>query len=78
MFERQITIDSIKEILETGETVEDYSAEMPEPGRLILGYKGKRPIHIVVSEDPVLSERTIITAYIPGSSKWKKGYKDRN
>ena len=77
MFERQITIDSIKEILETGVTIEDYSAEMPEPGRLMLGYKGKKPIHIVVSVDPVLSEQTIITAYIPGSNKWKNGYKDR-
>jgi hypothetical protein len=78
MFERHISIDSIKKILITGETIEDYSAEMPEPGRLILGYKGKRPIHIVVSADLIGSEQTIITAYIPGPNKWKHGYRERN
>jgi len=40
MFERNISAKKVRQALETGETIEDYSAEMPEPSRLILGFQG--------------------------------------
>jgi hypothetical protein len=51
MFERKISEKKVRQALETGETLEDYSAEMPEPSRLILGFQGKRPFHMATSEN---------------------------
>ena len=77
MFERNISLQKVSQALQSGETIEDYSAEMPEPGRLILGFQGKRPIHIVTSTNPETKEVTIITVYIPDPAKWNKDFKSR-
>jgi hypothetical protein len=77
MFERNISAKKVREALETGATIEDYSSEMPEPSRLILGFQGKRPFHVVTSENPETSVITIITVYIPDSSKWTKDSRSR-
>jgi hypothetical protein len=77
MFERNISVKQVAQILQSGETVEDYSAEMSEPSQLILGFQGKRPIHLVTSENPVTHEITIITVYIPNPKKWNKDFKSR-
>ena len=67
----------VLESVETGEAIEDYSTEMPEPSRLILGFQGKRPFHIVTSENRELDQATIITVYIPDLNKWNKDFKSR-
>ena len=77
MFEREISVKSVKKILETGEIIEDYSAEMPEPGRLIMGYQGNRPIHLVLSENTKDNQVIIVTVYIPGPDRWKKDHRSR-
>jgi len=77
MFERNVSVKKVRRIVEVGETIEDYSAEMPEPSRLILGFQGKRPIHIVSSENLETKEITIITVYIPEPNKWTKDFKSR-
>ena len=77
MFERGISEKRVMEALKSGDTIEDYSAEMHEPSRLILGFQGKRPIHLVASENPETKEITIITVYIPNPDKWSKDFKGR-
>ena len=77
MFERSISAKKISQALQSGETIEDYSAEMPEPSRLILGFQGKRPFHVVTSENPEINEITIITVYIPDADKWKRDFRSR-
>ena len=77
MFERGISIKNVGQALESGETIEDYSSEMPEPSRLILGFQGKRPFHVVISEDAIANRITVITVYIPEPDKWTKGFKRR-
>lgn len=77
MFEREISAKKVRQALETGETIEDYSSEMPEPSRLILGFQGKRPFHVVTSENPGTNETTIITVYIPDPEKWNKDFRSR-
>jgi hypothetical protein len=77
MFERDISAKKVYQALEIGETIEDYSSEMPEPSRLILGFQGKRPFHVVTSENPETSETTIITVYIPDPNKWNKDFRSR-
>jgi hypothetical protein len=77
MFERRISTAKVRSVLDTGETIEDYSSEMPEPSRLILGFQGKRPFHVVTSENPETNITTIITVYIPDPAKWTKDSKSR-
>jgi hypothetical protein len=77
MFERKVSVRNVAQAIRSGLTIEDYSAEMPEPGRLILGFQGRRPIHIVTSEDLERNEITIITVYIPDPEKWNKDFKGR-
>ena len=77
MFGRKVSVKNVLQALQSGEAIEDYSAEMPEPSRLILGFQGKRPFHVVASENQITSEITIITVYIPEPSKWNKDFKGR-
>jgi hypothetical protein len=77
MFERNVSVKRVMEAIQTGAIIEDYSSEMPEPGRLILGFQGRRPFHVVVSENPEASETTVITVYIPDPDKWKKDSRSR-
>ena len=77
MFERNISVKKVSQALQSGEAIEDYSAEMPEPSRLLLGFQGKRPFHVVTSENPETKETTIITVYIPDPDKWNKDFRSR-
>ena len=77
MFERNISAKKVSQVLQSGETIEDYSNEMPEPSRLILGFQGKRPFHVVASENPQTNEITVITVYIPDPDKWNKDFRSR-
>ena len=77
MFERDVSVKNVSRALQTGETIEDYSSEMPEPSRLILGFQGKRPFHIVTSENSEAKEITIITVYVPDPNKWNKEFRTR-
>lgn len=77
MFERGISERRVRQALEAGDIIEDYSAEMPEPSRLILGFQGKRPFHVVTSESTETNEITVVTVYVPDPEKWKKDFRSR-
>jgi hypothetical protein len=77
MFERDVSIKKVLGAIQTGEIIEDYSSETPEPSRLILGFQGKRPFHVVTSENPETNETTVITVYVPDPNKWRKDSRSR-
>lgn len=77
MYERNVLVKNVLLALQTGEMIEDYSSETPEPSRLILGFQGKRPFHVVTSENQSLNETTIITVYLPDPQKWTKDFRNR-
>jgi hypothetical protein len=77
MFERDVSVRKVLGAIKTGEIIEDYSLEMPESGRLILSFQGKRPFHVVTSENPETNVITIITVYIPDPDKWTKDSRNR-
>ena len=77
MFERRVSEDDVRQVLLFGEMIEDYSDEMPNPGGLMSGRRGKRPLHVVMSENTQDNELIVITAYEPARSQWKSGSKDR-
>jgi hypothetical protein len=61
MIERGITVADVRSVLENGELLEDYKADSP-PRYLVLGWSGKRPIHVVGEDDPVTNETIVVTA----------------
>ena len=77
MFERKIAARKVLQTLKMGETIEDYSEEMFEPSRLILGFQGRRPFHVVTSENPETNQITVVTVYLPSRDKWKKDFRSR-
>jgi hypothetical protein len=77
MFERDVSVKNVIGAVTHGETIEDYSDEMPEPGRLILGHQGRRPFHVVASGDQAAHESIVITVYLPTREHWKKDLKTR-
>ena len=77
MFERKISAGNVRQVLQSGEMIEDYSDEMPAPGGLMLGKRGQRPLHVVMAENANANEQVVITVYEPAPSQWKAGFRDR-
>jgi hypothetical protein len=77
MFERAVSFRKVLSVVNTGEVIEDYTVEMSKPGRLQLGFQGKRPIHVVTSRDPETGVMTIVTVYIPDADQWTKDFTSR-
>ena len=77
MFERRISDENVRRVLQHGEMIEDYSDEMTYPGGLMLGKHGKRPLHVVVADNTSEYEAIVITVYEPDPAQWKSGSKDR-
>jgi len=77
MFERHVTEEDIRHVLETGETIEHYPDDKPYPSRLVLGWVGGRPLHVVVADNK--KERTwiVITIYEPDPTLWEEGFRRR-
>lgn len=77
MFKRQISADDVLHVLNTGEVVEDYPDDFPYPSQLLLGWRGSRPIHLVVAKNIKAQETIIITVYEPDPVEWEIGFKRR-
>ncbi len=77
MFERAITKEDVRQALATGKTIEAYPEDQPYPSRLVLGWVGTRPIHVVVADNQVQQETIVITVYEPDVAKWEAGFERR-
>jgi hypothetical protein len=58
-------------VLLTEEVIEEYSEDKPFPSRLILGFVGQKPLHVVAGFDEVNRTVYVITAYKPDKSKFQ-------
>ena len=77
LYERGLSKDDVLQALKHGELIVDYPDDKPYPSRLILGYSGFKPIHVVVAENPDNSVCFIVTAYQPDSALWSADFKNR-
>ena len=77
MFERRIPLEAVRQVLESGEMIEDYSEEMPDPGGLFSGQRGRRPLHVVMAENTPENEQVVITVYEPDPAQWQPGFRSR-
>lgn len=77
MFQRGISKDDVRRVLEVGQVIEEYPEDQPNPSRLILGWSGSRPLHVVASNDSKTNETIIITVYEPDPAKWEARFSQR-
>ena len=74
--ERNISIEDIKNAVQTGEIIKQYEDDTPFPSCLLLGLTEQKSfIHIVASIDN--GYLYIITAYYPNKNDWEDDYKTR-
>lgn len=75
MFRRNISVDDIIAILEDGEIIMTYTDDKPYPSYLILGFRNKRPLHLVVAKDNQTGQCIMITVYEPDKNSWSLDFK---
>lgn len=76
MFEREISRDDVIDVIENGETIRDYPDDTPFPSRLMLGWRGERPLHVVVAENDE-AQTIVITAYEPDPDLWQADFRKK-
>jgi len=77
MYQRNISEPEVRHVIATGETVEDYPDDTPYPSRLLLGWHGQRPLHVVVADNADDQENIVITVYEPDLTEWESDFKRR-
>ena len=77
MFERDIGVAEVRYVVETGEVIESYPADVPFPSRLLLGWSGGRPLHVVVADNIEAGETVVITVYQPDAARWDEQFRRR-
>jgi Domain of unknown function (DUF4258) len=77
MYQRSITAEEVRTVIQTGETIEDYPNDFPYPSRLLLGWCGLRPIHVVVADNAQEKENIVVTVYEPERGEWEPDLKRR-
>lgn len=75
MFERRITAEDVRAVVSDGEVIQNYPEDKPYPSRLMLGWRGTRPIHVVVAEDSEDGILIVVTAYEPDPIQWEAGFR---
>ena len=73
---RQIQAQDIEQAMQTGSIIEEYPDDPRGASCLILGFVGKRPLHVVCGRLEA-EELLIITAYEPDAQVWESDWKTR-
>ncbi len=77
MAERGFSPDIIKSVIENGTVIKSYPDDTPYPSRLILGFDGKRPVHVVFAYNSENDTEYVITVYEPDLLKWSDDFTER-
>jgi hypothetical protein len=77
MAKRTISTGDVRNVLDNGEVIEIYPNNAPYPSRLVLGWKGQRPIHVAAADNHLAQETIIITTYEPDPNLWHPDFKTR-
>jgi hypothetical protein len=77
MMERGIFRDDVRQVLLSGELIEEYMDDYPLPSGLFLKFINEKPIHVVAAVDKETENCYIITAYYPDLEHFESDYKTR-
>ena len=76
MFERELTVEQVREVLRTGEEIMLYPDDRPFPSRLVLGFVESVAVHALAAPDGT-GTCHVITAYCPDPSVWTDDFRQR-
>ena len=74
---RGITEEEVYAVVNHGEVIETYPQDTPFPSRLVLGWIKRRPIHVVMADEPETGTIIVITTYEPDLERWMPGFRRR-
>ena len=77
MFERGVTESDVHTTLSEGEQIAAYPDDTPYPSRLLLGWRGGKPLHVVAAYNAQDDEQIVITVYEPDPALWEHGFRRR-
>lgn len=77
MAERVIDIPAVRSVLDDGEVIATYPDDTPLPSRLVLGWLGDRPLHVVAADNDTDQGTVVITVYEPDPAIWEPRFKSR-
>lgn len=77
MFERNVSVANNREVLRSGEVVENYPDRKPFPRQLYLGYVNGRPLHVVIAFDTAVHTIAVVTVYDPNVARWSDEFRTR-
>lgn len=77
MFERGVSLEEVRSVVEKGEPIEHYPDQEPYPSRLILGWSGDRPLHVLAADNAAAGEIIVVTVYEPDRARWESDFRRR-
>ncbi len=75
MFRRSISEEDVRDVLATEDIIKDYPDDTPYPSRLILGWRGERPLHVVAATNEQEQETIVMTVYEPDPGLWEPDFR---
>jgi hypothetical protein len=75
MAQRGVSEEDVMQVLLSGETIQVYADDTPFPSELILGWRKRRPLHVVVATDTVHQRKIVITVYEPHPEQWEADFR---
>jgi len=74
--DRMISEDEVRDVVFSGEIIEDYPEDVRGHSCLMLGWSSAgRPVHVVCA--PKSEYLAIISAYLPFPERWEADFKTR-
>jgi hypothetical protein len=77
MFQRNISVEEVKYVLQNGIIVNEYPDDKPYPSKLLFAVKSERALHIVCSVNNNDNIIIVITAYEPSPDIWQSDNRTR-
>jgi hypothetical protein len=76
MFERKITTNEVRSVLEAGEVIARYANDRPIPSALWLGLPNGRALHVVAAFTDE-GDAVVITVYEPDPAIWDSTFRSK-
>ena len=77
MFQRNISVDEIRFVLQNGSIVNEYPNDKPFGSKLLFSDCNSRNLHLVCSENQDTNQIIIITVYEASSDIWESDFVTR-
>ncbi len=77
MLRRGITGAEVRQVLATGQAIEEYPEDTPYPSAPVLAIVDGRPLHVVRAIDPESGTTYVVTAYQPDPTEWDETFRHR-